>query len=97
MHEALVRLVELCERPNVSIGIVPEGSTCAGLACGFQLASCDGSSDALNQTGLQDTTSETGSLVRHAVRIFDLVRDETLPRPASRARIVEVARQWETQ
>jgi Domain of unknown function (DUF5753) len=94
MHDALAHLADLAERPNISVGIVPEGASAAGRACGFQIASCDGSPDVLNQTGIQDTTIETGSLVRRAVRIFDLARDEALPRSASRARILEVATEW---
>jgi hypothetical protein len=97
MHDALMHLASVAERPNVSVGIVPDGACAAGMVCGFQLASCDGSADVLNQTGVQDTTIETSSLVKRAVRIFDLARDEALPRSASRARILEVATEWKQE
>lgn len=98
MHEALTHLADLAERPNISVGIVPASTGAnAGLSGGFQLASCDGSPDVLNMTGVEDVTEETRSLVRRAIRIFDLVRDEALPRAASRALILEAAEKWKTQ
>jgi len=98
MHEALTHLATMAERPGVSVGIVPASTGAnAGLSGGFQLASCDGTPDILNMSGVEDVTEETRSLVRRAVRIFDLVRDEALPRAASRALIVEAAEKWKSQ
>ena len=68
----------------------------AGLSGGFQLASCDGTPDVPNIDGVEDVTEERRSLVRHATRIFDLVRGDALPRAASRALILEAAEQWKT-
>lgn len=97
MHEALTHLADMAERPSVSIGIVPASTGAnAGLSGGFQLASCDGAPDVLNMTGVEDVTEETRSLVRRAVRIFDLVRDEALPRAASRELILKAAERWKT-
>ena len=84
--------------PDISIEIVPASTGAnAGLSGGFQLASCDGAPDVLNIDGVEDVTEERRSLVRHATRIFDLVRGDALPRSASRTLITEVAEQWKTQ
>jgi transcriptional regulator with XRE-family HTH domain len=97
MCEQLVHLAGMGERPGVSVEIVPAGTGAnAGLSGGFQLASCDGAPDVLNMNGVEDVTEERRSLVRHATRIFDLVRGDALPRAASRALILEAAEQWKT-
>jgi hypothetical protein len=85
MCEQLTHVAELAERPNISVEVVPSSTGAnAGLGGGFQLASCDGAPDVLNMNGVQDVTGEGRSLVRHATRIFDLVRGDALPRAASR-------------
>jgi hypothetical protein len=48
-------------------------------------------------TGVEDAIEESRSRVRHAVRIFDLVRDEALPSAASRTLILEAAEQWKSR
>lgn len=98
MCDQLTHLAGLTERPNISVGIVPSSTgENAGLSGGFQLASCDGIPDVLNMDGVEDVTVERRSLVRHATRIFDLVRADALPRTASRTLILEAAEQWKTQ
>jgi transcriptional regulator with XRE-family HTH domain len=98
MCEQLTHLAGMAGRPDISVEVVPAstGAT-AGLSGGFQLASCDGAPDVLNIDGVEDVTEERRSLVRHATRIFDLVRGDALPRAASRALIMEAAEQWKTR
>jgi transcriptional regulator with XRE-family HTH domain len=97
MCEQLTHLADMAERVDVSVEIVPASTGAnAGLSGGFQLASCDGAPDVLNIDGVEDVTEERRALVRHATRIFDLVRGDALPRAASRALIVEAAEQWKT-
>ena len=97
MYEQLIHLASMAERPGVSVEIVPASTGAnAGLSGGFQLASCDGAPDVLYMNGVEDVTEERRSLVRHAIRIFDLVRADALPRTASRALILEAAEQWKT-
>jgi transcriptional regulator with XRE-family HTH domain len=92
MYDQLTHVVELSERPNVSVQVVPASiGANAGLSGGFQLASSDGAHDTLLREAVEDITSETGSLTREAIRIFDLVRADALPRALSRDRIMEVA------
>jgi len=97
MYEQLTHLADCSGRPNISVEVVPASTGAnAGLSGGFQLASCDGAPDVLRMEGVEDVTEERRSIVRHATRIFDLVRADALPRAASRALIVEAAEQWKT-
>ena len=98
MYEQLTHLAEMAARPSISVEVVPASTGAnAGLGGGFQLASSDGAPDVLNMNGVEDVTDERRSLVRHATRIFDLVRGDALPRAASRALILEAAEQWKTR
>ena len=97
-RDQLTRLAALSERPHVSVEIVPASTAAnAGLSGGFQLASCDGTPDVLNMSGVEDVTAESRSLLRRATVVFDLVRGDALPRTASRAVITEAAEQWKQQ
>jgi len=97
MCDQLTHLASMAGRVAISVEIVPSATGAnAGLSGGFQLASCDGAPDVLNIDGVEDVTEERRALVRHATRIFDLVRGDALPRAASRALIVEAAEQWKT-
>jgi len=97
MYEQLAHLADRAERANVSVEVVPASTGAnAGLSGGFQLASCEDAPDVLNMNGIEDVTEERRSLVRHATRIFDLVRADALPRAASRALILEAAEQWKS-
>jgi transcriptional regulator with XRE-family HTH domain len=92
MYDQLTHLVELSERPNISVGIVPSAiGANAGLAGGFQLASSDSVPGTLLREAMEDITSETASLTREATRIFDLVRADALPRALSRELILRTA------
>jgi transcriptional regulator with XRE-family HTH domain len=97
MYEQLTHLAGRAERPNISVEVVPASTGAnAGLSGGFQLASCDDAPDVLRLEAVEDVTEERRSLVRHAIRIFDLVRADALPRAASRTLILEVAEQWKS-
>jgi transcriptional regulator with XRE-family HTH domain len=95
MYEQLTWLASMAEHPNISIEVVPLSTGAnAGMSGGFQLASSENAPDVLNMDGVEDVTEERRSLVRHATRIFDLVRADALPRAASRTLILEAAEQW---
>jgi transcriptional regulator with XRE-family HTH domain len=97
MCDQLSHLAMMAERAAISVEIVPASTGAnAGLSGGFQLASCDGAPDVLNIDGVEDVTEERRALVRHATRIFDLVRGDALPRTGSRALIMEAAEQWKS-
>jgi transcriptional regulator with XRE-family HTH domain len=98
MYEQLIHGADMAERPNISVEVVPASTGAnAGLSGGFLLASCDGAPDVLCMEAVEDVTEERRSLVRHATRIFDLVRGDALPRAASRALILEAAEQWKNR
>jgi transcriptional regulator with XRE-family HTH domain len=95
MHDALVHLAELSERPNISVQVVPiDIGANAGLSGPFILASGDGTSEMLCMVALEDVTTESRSIVRKAGNIFVRVQADALPRAASRALILEAAERW---
>ena len=96
MHDALVRVAELSQRPYVVVQVVPASNGAnAGLAGAFDIAAADGMPDTLRMEGVEDQTMEKRSLVRKATVAFDRVRGDALPRDASRDLILKVAdEQW---
>jgi transcriptional regulator with XRE-family HTH domain len=98
LHDALVYVAELSQRPNVSIQIVPvETGANAGMGGSFCIASGDGAPEVLLMETVEDVTTETRPLVRRAANIFVRVQADALPRAASRALILEAAQQWKAQ
>jgi transcriptional regulator with XRE-family HTH domain len=98
MADQLAHLAGLCERPDITIQVLPsETGANAGLSGALDLASSDGAPDVLRMEAVEDVTVETRSLVRRAANIFDRVRADALPRAASRALILEAAEQWKTR
>ena len=93
MHDQLIHLAELSERPNISIHVVPSGiGAHAGLGGALNLASGDGGPDVLHMDGTPEgTTTETRSLVRKAAVAFERIRGYAMPRDQSRDLILEVA------
>jgi Domain of unknown function (DUF5753) len=91
MHDQLVQVAELSERPYLSVQVVPaEVGANAGLGGAFDIASADGMPDTLRMEGVEDQTSERRSLVWQATVSFERVRGGSLPRSASRDLIRKV-------
>ncbi len=98
MHDVLVHVADLSQRPNVTIQVIPvDTGANAGLGGSFSLASGDGAPEVLLMETVEDVTTETRSLVRRAANIFVCVQADALPRAASRALILEAAEQWKTR
>jgi transcriptional regulator with XRE-family HTH domain len=98
MHDQLVHLVELSQRPHMMIQVLPaENGANAGLGGAINLACGDGTPDVLLTEAVEDQTTENRSLVQKASDTFDLVRADALPRVASRALFLEAAEQWKTR
>jgi transcriptional regulator with XRE-family HTH domain len=98
MHDALIHVAELSQRPSVSVQVVPiDTGANAGLSGAFDLASGDGEPYLLRMDGVEDVTMESRSLVRKAASVFVRVQADALPRAASRAVILEKAEQWKTR
>jgi transcriptional regulator with XRE-family HTH domain len=98
MHDQLVHLVELSQRPYLMIQVLPAANGAnAGLGGAFNLASGDGTPGVLLTEAVEDQTTENRALVLKASDTFDLVRADALPRAASRALFLEAAEQWKTR
>jgi transcriptional regulator with XRE-family HTH domain len=92
MHDALVRVAELSQRPYVVVQVVPASNGAnAGLSGAFGIAAAEGIAETLQMDGVEDWTTEKRSLVRKAAVAFDRVRGDALPRDASRDLILKVA------
>ena len=92
MHDALVQVAELSQRPYIVVQVVPASNGAnAGLGGAFYIAAADGIPEALQMVGVEDHTTEKRSLVRKAAVAFDRVRGDALPRDASRDLILKVA------
>jgi transcriptional regulator with XRE-family HTH domain len=93
MHEQLLQVVDLCQRPNVCVQIVPAaaGAT-AGLSGDISLARGDGAPDVLHTDAVPEGhTTEARPLVRAAEVAFERIRGCALPRAQSCDLMMEVA------
>jgi hypothetical protein len=98
MHDALVRVAELSQRPNVVVQVVPSAKGAnAGLCGTFDLATAVDGATTLRMDGIEDQTIENKPLVSKAVILFDLIRGNALPRDESRSLILEIAEQWKSR
>ena len=101
MHEQLMHVAELSERPNVSVLIVPsDAGATAGESGAMNLATgCDGLADTLHTDAIPEGhTSDSPATVRQALVAFERVRGLAHPRALSRQIIREVAdERWKTQ
>ena len=92
MHEQLIHVAELAERPYVCVQVAPTmaGAT-AGLSGDISLASGDGGPDVLHTDAVPEGhTTESRSLVRKAGVAFERIRGYAMPRAQSRDLIMEV-------
>jgi hypothetical protein len=92
MHDALVRVAELSQRPYVVVQVVPASNGAnAGLSGAFDIAAAEGMPETLRMEGVEEQTTEKRSVVRKAAVAFDRVRADALPCDASRDLILKVA------
>src|ERR1700722_19743204 len=95
MADHLAHLIDLSERPGISVQVIPSATGgSAGLSGAFDLASIDSDPDVLRIEAVEDVTTESRSLVRKATSTFVKVQADALPRAASRTLIREAAEQW---
>lgn len=97
MHEQLIHVAELAERPYVCVQVVPKvvGAT-AGLSGAVNLASVDGTADVLHTDAVPEGhTTESRSQVRAAAVAFERTRQHALPHAQSLELVLKVANeQW---
>jgi hypothetical protein len=92
MHDALVQVAGLSQRPYVVVQVVPASNGAnAGLGGAFHIAAADGMAETLHMDGVEEQTTEKRSALRKAAVTFDRVRGDALPRDASRDLILKVA------
>jgi transcriptional regulator with XRE-family HTH domain len=96
MHEQLLHLADMADRPGITIEIVPlsAGAHC-GLAGAFALADVAGVGEvAYLDTVTDGYIAESASVVEGVVLTFNTLRSEALPRRASRDLIMKRAEDY---
>jgi transcriptional regulator with XRE-family HTH domain len=97
MHDALVNVVGMAQRPNAVVQVVPASRGAnAGLGGAFDIARAHGTPDTLRMEGVEDQTTQKRSLVRKAAVAFNQIRADALPRDASLDLILKAAERWKT-
>jgi transcriptional regulator with XRE-family HTH domain len=93
MHDQLLHVAEMAERPNVTVEVVPYGAGGhSGLAGAFVIADFrDAPSIVYLETAIGGQIVEKPSAVEELVLVFDTLRSEALPRRMSRDLIMKVA------
>jgi Domain of unknown function (DUF5753) len=93
MHEQLLHLADMSERPNITVGVLP-ASTAAhcGLLGAFAIADVDDTARVCYlDTACAGYVDESRSAIGKLTLIFDTLRSEALPRGATRDLILKVA------
>jgi transcriptional regulator with XRE-family HTH domain len=95
MHDQLMRVAEMSERPRMSIQLIPFAAGArTGLLGAFVIATLDGDGgNVYLETATTGQVVEVPSAIREAGLIFDNLRGEALPRAASRDLIMKVAQE----
>jgi transcriptional regulator with XRE-family HTH domain len=93
MHDQLMRVAEAAERPRMSVQVIPfSAGARTGLLGAFVIATRDGDGGTVYfETATTGQVVEVPSVAREAALVFDNLRGEALPRPASRDLIMKVA------
>lgn len=93
MHDQLVHLTEMSERPNVTVEVIPYAAGAhSGLLGAFAIADfADAPSVIYLETAAGGQIAEERSAVGGIALAFDTLRSETLPRGASRDLIRKAA------
>ncbi|NBE94313.1 MULTISPECIES: helix-turn-helix domain-containing protein [unclassified Nonomuraea] len=93
MREQLVHLLEMAERPNISVQLVPlEVGATAGLLGGFALAQSDGMPDRVYlDSAAHGTVSAREETVRQVSVRYDAIHKWAHPAHVSRRQVCEVA------
>jgi transcriptional regulator with XRE-family HTH domain len=95
MHDQLMYVAGVSERPKMSVQVIPfTAGARTGLLGAFVIATLDGDGSSVYlETATTGQVVEVSSATREAALIFDNLRGEALPRPASRDLIMKVAQE----
>lgn len=93
MHEQLVHLAQMSERPNITVEVIPYAAGAhSGLLGAFAIAEfADAPSVAYLESAAGGQIVEERSVVAGVTLTFDTLRSEALPRTASRDLIMKAA------
>jgi transcriptional regulator with XRE-family HTH domain len=95
MHEQLVRLLDVAERPDVVIQIVPlDAGAYSGLAGPFVIANFDGGEVVYVDNALSGDVIERADDVAALKRLWESLRAEALPMKQSIDLMAKVAETW---
>jgi len=98
MHDQLIYLAEVSERPNITIQVIPySAGGHTGLLGACTIAGLDGSPGIVNLEDIADgRVTDDAATVSQVTLRFNSIRSEALPKGASRELIVRVAEeQWQ--
>lgn len=99
MHDQLVQVAELGQRPYVSVQVIPASHGAnAGLGGGLSIATGDGSApDVLYMDAVEGQTTEKRSLVRQSAVVFERIRGDALSKSQSRELLLRLAEEkWKS-
>lgn len=99
MHEQLMHLVAMSDRPTITVQVVPYSAGAhSGLQGAFMLAEFDGTPGIVHmETAGNGQVAQEAATVARVGLTFDTLRSEALPRGASRDMIMKVAEErWTT-
>jgi len=97
MHDQLVHLAEMAERPPIKIHVIPaEVGAHIGLLGAFSIAGFPGDAPGIVyfETPDEGQTTKDPATVAKIILTFDTLRSEALPRGASRDLIMRVAEEY---
>jgi DNA-binding XRE family transcriptional regulator len=99
MHDQIVHLIEMSERPNILIHIVPSGvGAHAGLSCAYVIGSVEGEPDMMVVVAVEDQTIKDPEVIRKAAVQFNLIHGDALSRGQSRSLMQKVDEEkWNAQ
>lgn len=94
MHTQLTRLVDLADRPKITIQVIPADVTHPGLDGAFTIAETKQPPAIVYLAGAEGQTVEDADTTARMTVLFDTLRAVALPAAASRALIEEEAQRW---
>jgi hypothetical protein len=93
----LRHLLELSEKPNVVLQVIPDTGYFPGIRGPFEVATGEEIPDTLLMLAIEDQTMEDTALTRKAAAFFELIRGYALNVADSRAVILEAIQRWSQQ